>query len=120
MLRLLGTRLAAVIPTLLFATFTIFGLQHIGPADPATLVLGENATEERIAEVPTAGTVAVICRTANRSASGISILRRAGRDNVVHVLGGMSQWGSATGGCAPTACATTPTAVGSNSKGGTR
>lgn len=51
MLRLLGTRLAAVIPTLLFATFTIFGLQHIGPADPATLVLGENATEERIAEV---------------------------------------------------------------------
>lgn len=51
MLRLLGTRLAAVIPTLLFATFTIFGLQHIGPADPATVVLGENATEERIAEV---------------------------------------------------------------------
>ncbi|MEZ5411100.1 MAG: ABC transporter permease [Acidimicrobiales bacterium] len=51
MLRLLGARLAAVIPTLLFATFTIFGLQHIGPADPATLVLGENATEERIAEV---------------------------------------------------------------------
>ena len=51
MLRLLGTRLAAVIPTLLFATFTIFGLQHIGPADPATVILGENATEERIAEV---------------------------------------------------------------------
>lgn len=51
MLRLLGTRLAAVVPTLLFATFTIFGLQHIGPADPATVILGENATEERIAEV---------------------------------------------------------------------
>ncbi|MDH4144942.1 MAG: ABC transporter permease [Acidimicrobiia bacterium] len=51
MLRLIGTRLAAVIPTLLFATFTIFGLQHIGPADPATVILGENATEERIAEV---------------------------------------------------------------------
>lgn len=51
MLRLLGTRLLAVIPTLLFATFLIFGLQHIGPADPATVVLGENATEERIAEV---------------------------------------------------------------------
>ncbi len=51
MLRLLGIRLAAVIPTLLFATFTIFGLQHIGPADPATVILGENATEERIAEV---------------------------------------------------------------------
>ncbi|MGF1599788.1 MAG: ABC transporter permease [Acidimicrobiales bacterium] len=51
MLRLLGTRLVAVIPTLIFATFTIFGLQHIGPADPATVVLGENATEERIAEV---------------------------------------------------------------------
>jgi peptide/nickel transport system permease protein len=51
MLRLLGTRLAALVPTLLFATFTIFGLQHIGPADPATVILGENATEERIAEV---------------------------------------------------------------------
>ena len=51
MLRLLATRLAAIVPTLLFATFTIFGLQHIGPADPATVILGENATEERIAEV---------------------------------------------------------------------
>lgn len=51
MLRLLGIRLAAVIPTLLFATFTIFVLQHIGPADPATVILGENATEERIAQV---------------------------------------------------------------------
>ena len=51
MLRLLGIRLAAVIPTLLFATFTIFALQHIGPADPATVILGENATEERIAQV---------------------------------------------------------------------
>ena len=48
MLRLLATRVAALIPTLLFATFTIFGLQHIGPADPATVILGENATEERI------------------------------------------------------------------------
>ncbi len=51
MLRLIATRLVAIIPTLLFATFTIFGLQHIGPADPATVILGENATEERIAEV---------------------------------------------------------------------
>ena len=51
MLRLLLTRIAAIVPTLLFATFTIFGLQHIGPADPATVILGENATEERIAEV---------------------------------------------------------------------
>ena len=51
MLRLLVTRIATIVPTLLFATFTIFGLQHIGPADPATVILGENATEERIAEV---------------------------------------------------------------------
>ncbi|MFT7650305.1 MAG: peptide/nickel transport system permease protein [Candidatus Poriferisodalaceae bacterium] len=51
MLRLLATRLATIIPTLLFATFTIFGLQHIGPADPAVVILGENATEERMAEV---------------------------------------------------------------------
>lgn len=51
MLRLLATRIVAIVPTLLFATFTIFGLQHIGPADPATVILGENATEERIAEV---------------------------------------------------------------------
>jgi len=51
MLRLLATRLAAIIPTLLFATLTIFGLQHIGSADPATMILGEHATPERIAEV---------------------------------------------------------------------
>ena len=38
MLRLLATRLAAIIPTLLFATFVIFGLQHIGSADPATII----------------------------------------------------------------------------------
>jgi peptide/nickel transport system permease protein len=49
--RLIITRLLAVIPTLLFATFIVFGLQHIGPADPATVILGENATQERIDEV---------------------------------------------------------------------
>ena len=51
MLRLLITRLVAIVPTLLFATFTIFGLQHIGPADPATVILGENATEEMVQEL---------------------------------------------------------------------
>lgn len=51
MVKLLITRLFAVIPTLIFATFIIFGLMHIGPADPATVILGENATEERIAEI---------------------------------------------------------------------
>jgi len=50
-LRLVITRLAAAVPTLLFATFVVFGLQHVGSADPAALVAGENASTERIAEV---------------------------------------------------------------------
>ncbi|MFT7602194.1 MAG: peptide/nickel transport system permease protein [Acidimicrobiales bacterium] len=53
MLKLFVSRLLAVIPTLLFASFIIFGLMHIGPSDPATLILGENATVERIAEIRT-------------------------------------------------------------------
>lgn len=53
MVRLIATRLAAFVPTLLFATFTIFSIQFVGPGDPASIVLGENATPERIAEVRT-------------------------------------------------------------------
>lgn len=49
--RLVLVRLVALVPTLLFATFAIFCLQHIGPGDPVTAVLGENATPERVVEV---------------------------------------------------------------------
>ncbi|MGE3174607.1 MAG: rhodanese-like domain-containing protein [Planctomycetota bacterium] len=55
--------------------------------------------QDRLAEVPDDGEVAVICRTQNRSASAVSVLRRAGRANVVHVLEGMSKWDGG-GGCA--------------------
>lgn len=58
--------------------------------------------QQRVAEVPTDREVAVICRTSNRSASAVSILRQSGHDRLVHVLGGMSAWepaGAAAGSC---------------------
>ncbi|MCA8950075.1 MAG: MBL fold metallo-hydrolase, partial [Planctomycetes bacterium] len=39
--------------------------------------------QDRVDEVPRDRELAVLCRTSNRSASAISILRRAGHDNVV-------------------------------------
>ena len=54
--------------------------------------------ESRMAEVPRDRQLAVICRTSNRSASAVSLLRRAGIANLLHVLGGMSKWAPATAG----------------------
>lgn len=51
MLRLIGMRVLTIIPTLLVATFMVFVLSHLGPADPAIAFLGEDITEERLAEV---------------------------------------------------------------------
>lgn len=51
MLKLIGTRAVTVLPTLLLATFMVFVLSHLGPADPAIAYLGEEITEERLAEV---------------------------------------------------------------------
>ncbi|MEL7155297.1 MAG: ABC transporter permease, partial [Actinomycetota bacterium] len=51
MLKLVALRAATVVPTLLLATFMVFVLSHLGPADPAIAFLGEEVTEERLAEV---------------------------------------------------------------------
>ncbi len=52
MLGVMGRRLAAILPVLLFATFGVFLLIELVPGDPSVaLAGGENATEERIAEV---------------------------------------------------------------------
>ena len=55
--------------------------------------------QQRIEEVPIDREIAVICRTSNRSATAISILRKSGHSRLVHVLGGMSTWAPATGDC---------------------
>lgn len=49
--RLIAFRALTVLPTLLVATFMVFVLSHLGPADPAIAYLGEEITEERLAEV---------------------------------------------------------------------
>jgi peptide/nickel transport system permease protein len=51
MLKLIGGRALTIVPTLLLATFMVFVLSHLGPADPAIAFLGENVTTERLAAV---------------------------------------------------------------------
>lgn len=51
MLKLTLRQLASFIPTLLIATFVVFGLLQLVPGDPATAIAGENATVERLAEI---------------------------------------------------------------------
>lgn len=50
-LRAIGTRVLQVIPTILLATFLVFGLMHLVAGDPAVLYAGENPTMERIEQV---------------------------------------------------------------------
>jgi peptide/nickel transport system permease protein len=50
-LRAVGRRLLGVLPTLVLATFLVFGLLHLIPGDPAQAIAGENASAERLAEV---------------------------------------------------------------------
>jgi peptide/nickel transport system permease protein len=50
-MRGVARRLAGVIPTLLLATFIVFGLLHLIPGDPAQAIAGENATTERLAQL---------------------------------------------------------------------
>ncbi|HEY0182065.1 MAG TPA: ABC transporter permease [Rhodopila sp.] len=38
-------------PVILLATLIVFGLMHLGRGDPAMVLAGENASEERIAEI---------------------------------------------------------------------
>lgn len=44
-------RLLTVIPTLILASLLTFGLLKLIPGDPATVVAGDNATPERLAEI---------------------------------------------------------------------
>lgn len=44
-------RLATLIPTILLATFVVFGLLQLVPGDPALTIAGEFATEERLAQI---------------------------------------------------------------------
>lgn len=68
--------------------------------------------EKRVGEVPKDRDVAIVCRTSNRSASAVSVLRRAGLHNIVHVLEGMSKWFPVAAG----SCSTTPGSCGSGNK----
>ncbi|MEZ5285641.1 MAG: MBL fold metallo-hydrolase [Vicinamibacterales bacterium] len=83
------------------------------PSREATVVDVRNATEwveghipgalhiplghlpARLAEVPADGTVVVQCLSGARSAIAASVLRRAGRTNVVNLVGGFEAWQSA-------------------------
>jgi rhodanese-related sulfurtransferase len=47
---------------------------------------------EQIAEVPSDRTVVVFCRTGYRSAMALGILEQCGRDDVMHLVGGMAAW----------------------------
>lgn len=51
MLRFVGRRFAALVPTLILATMIVFGLMKLIPGDPATVIVGEYASQERIEEI---------------------------------------------------------------------
>lgn len=44
-------RLLTLIPTILLATFVVFGLLQLIPGDPATVIAGEYATPERLVQI---------------------------------------------------------------------
>jgi peptide/nickel transport system permease protein len=52
-LRVIRRRLLQAVPVLVLATFVVFGLLKLMPGDIAITLAGENATEERIAEIRT-------------------------------------------------------------------
>lgn len=49
--RVIRRRLMQAVPVLILATFVVFGLLKLMPGDIAITLAGENATEERIAEI---------------------------------------------------------------------
>lgn len=51
LLRVIGRRILAAVPTLVLATFVVFSLLHLIPGDPAQAIAGEHATPERLAEI---------------------------------------------------------------------
>lgn len=92
----LRQRLATTKPPLVLdvRTPTEWSAGHIDGALHIPLI----ELESRMAEVPRDRQLAVICRTSNRSASAVGLLRRAGVTNLLHVLGGMSKWSPAGAG----------------------
>lgn len=50
-LRMIGRRVLVAVPTVVLATFVVFGLLHLIPGDPAQAIAGEHATPERLAEI---------------------------------------------------------------------
>ncbi len=50
MLRYLIRRLLALIPVLLGVAFLIFTMMYFTPGDPATIILGDQASPEQLAE----------------------------------------------------------------------
>lgn len=51
MLRMLASRLAALVPTLFLASFGVFFLMHLAPGDPASILAGEDATAARVQQI---------------------------------------------------------------------
>jgi peptide/nickel transport system permease protein len=51
--RLIGRRLAQIVPVIVLATFVVFGLLQLIPGDIAITLAGENATDDRIAQIRT-------------------------------------------------------------------
>jgi rhodanese-related sulfurtransferase len=51
--------------------------------------------QARMAEVPTAGDVVVVCRVGGRSGQVVAYLRDNGWDNVINLDGGMLHWSAA-------------------------
>ncbi len=49
----------------------------------------------RLAELPTAGDLVVVCRVGGRSAQVVAYLRANGFDGAVNLDGGMQEWASA-------------------------
>lgn len=49
--RLIGRRLWQLLPIIVFATFVVFSLLQLVPGDPAVVLAGDYASEQRIAEI---------------------------------------------------------------------
>jgi len=51
LLLVIGNRLLQLLPIIVLATFVVFALLHLVPGDPALVLAGEYASEERLAEI---------------------------------------------------------------------
>jgi rhodanese-related sulfurtransferase len=58
---------------------------------PGAVLIPLGEVAERLAEIPTAGTVYVICKSGGRSAKAVELLRANGID-AVNVAGGSLAW----------------------------